>query len=318
VKPRRWLLLLAAGRALAAEAPPASIVRLELQPEEREERPYAIPCQPADTVEVDLPGPLEEWAGRGFTPDPERFAGDFAIEAARGRPRLFVTPVVSGARRILHVVLAPVRGRQRSLTLEFLPAPAGLAWTKVVLADPAPAAAAAVRLLPTPPPAHYRAPSPESELGLLRTLRLFAAATAEQAAALAAANPALVLGVQDGRARPFDGFTLTPRFALRDATTGALGLGVSVANLTDRRLLFDPARWVVRAGDRVYPVATLDFAQEVEPGATVPAFLVLAHGPAGEPLRLLPDQPFEPSAALLGTASARPVQRLALAGWDLP
>jgi hypothetical protein len=302
----------------AGEAPPASIVRIDLGPEAGEARPYAIPCQPSDTVEVDLPAPLEEWAGRGFTPDPERFAGDFAIEASRGRPRLFVTPVAAGAHRILHVVLGELRGPGRSLTLEFLPAPSGLAWTKVTFVAPAAAASSPLRLLPTPPQPSLRQPSAESELGLLRTLRLFANATAGEAAAWAAANPTLQFWAQDGGPRHFGDFNLTLRFALRDTTTGALGLGLSVENTSARRLLFDPASWIVRAGDHVYPAATVDFSHELEAGASAPAFLVIAHGPDGEAMRLLPDQTLETSVAILGEASPRPVQRLALPGLDLP
>jgi len=299
-----------------ADSIPATIVHLALGPEDDERRPYAIPCEPADTVEVDLPRPLAEWAGRGFTPDPERFAGDFVIEAARGQSRLFVTAVTTGARRVLHVVLAGPTGRDRSLALEFLPAPPGLAWTKVSFAEPAEPAAPVVTLSPHPPRRRSREPSADSELGLLRTLRLLAGQTDLGADAIAAANPGLQYARLDGRPRSFGDFTLSCRFAVRDATTDSLGVCVEVANPTGRRLLFDPASWVLRAGGRVYPVPTADFAGEVEPGTTVDAFLVVAHGPDGAPTRLRPNNPFEPSVVLLGSANPRPVLRSALAGME--
>jgi len=298
------------------EASPASIVHVALGPEDEERRPYVVPCEPADTVEVDLPRPLAEWAGRGFTPDPERFAGDFVIEAARGQSRLFVTPVTAGAHRVLHVVLAVPGARDRSLALEFLPAPSGLGWTKVAFAEAAEPAAPVVTLSPQSPGRPRREPSVDSELGLLRTLRLLAGQTDVGAAAIAAANPALQFARLAGPPRSFGDFTLSCRFAVRDATTDSLGVCVEVANPTSRRLLFDPASWVLRVGDRVYPVPTVDFAGEVEPGATAAAFLVVARGPDGTPTRLRPNNPFAPSVVLLGTANPRPVLRSALAGME--
>jgi hypothetical protein len=313
-----FLATLAGGAP--ADRPPASIVRVALGPEAEERRPLAVPTEPENTVELDFPAPLEDWAGRGFTPDPERFAGDFVIEAARGNPRCFVTPVTAGAHRVLHVVLAAAAGPARSVAVEFMPAPAGLAWTKVVFELPRPAAPAAptVTLSAHPPRARLREPSANSELGLLRTLRLLLDAPAEGAAAVVAANPALELAILDGTPRSFGDFTLTPRYALRDATTGSLGLCASVANQTARRLLFDPKGWVLRAGDRVYPVGTVDFPGLLEPAATAAVFLVLAHGPNGESIRLLPSNLWEVGAVLADSADARPVRRLPLDGLDRP
>lgn len=316
-----WVLPLLAviAPAPAPDSAPASIVRIVLGPEAEEVRPVDVPTEPENTVELDLPGPLVDWAGRGFTPDPERFAGDFVIEAARGSPRCFVTPVTTGAHRVLHVVVSGPDGPGRSIAVEFVPAPAGLAWTKVAFDLPPPAAAfPPVILTPRPPRARLREASPDSELGLLRTLRLLLNVPAAGAGAVAAANPNLELAPLDGRPRSFGDFTLTPRFALRDATTGSIGLCASVANQTARRLLFDPAGWVVRAGDRVYPVGTVDFPAALEPAASAAAFLVVAAGPNGEPTRLRPANPWEISATLQDSAGARPVRRTPIEGLDSP
>lgn len=322
---RASLLLVAALAARAAGpvadlVPPSSIVAITLPAEADERRPLAFPTEPGDTLEVEFPWPLEDWAGRGFTPDPERFAGDFVIEAARGKPRIFVTPVAADAHRVLHVVLAQPGGRTRAIPMEFIPAPAGLAWRKVVLsaaaapADPGPAAALSARR----PVARLRDPSPESEIGLLDTLRLMLNSTAAGARDIAAANPSLALASLDGPPRSFGDFTIRARFAVRDSTTDTLGLCASVANQTARRLLFDPLSWVVRAGDRVYPVRTAEFANELEPWATGAALLVLARGPGGEATRLLPDNDFKISVLLIGSVNPRPVDRLPLDGFAPP
>jgi hypothetical protein len=293
-------------------------VRIALAIEEDERRPVEVPTEPENTVEVDFPWPLEDWAGRGFTPDAEKFAGDFVIEAARGRTRIFVTPVAAGAHRVLHVVLAGPDGSTRGVPIEFMPAPAGLAWRKVVFTG---AKADAVQQPPVSLYAHaprtlLREPSPESELGLIRTLRLMLNTTVQGAAEFASANPALSLKVLDEAPRSFGDFTIENRFALRDSTTDTLGLCASVANQTASRLLFDPGSWVVRAGDRAYPVRTVDFAGELEPGTTGAVFLVLGRGPGGEPTLLLPDNKFEISVILSGKMNPRPVRRMALEGFD--
>ncbi len=209
-----------------APAGTPSIVHLRLPSESDERQAIAVPTEPANSVEIDFPWPLEDWAGRGFTPDPDKFAGDFVVEAHRGSPRLFVTPVAADAHRVLDVVLAPPGGASRGVTLEFLPAPAGLAWRKLILEN-APAGtdrSPAVTLSRTRPATRLRASCADSELGLIRTMRLMLDAGADGARAVAEANPALELSEFPEEPRSFGDFSITNRFAVRDATTGALGL----------------------------------------------------------------------------------------------
>ncbi len=313
-----WPLLALAAPGGPEAAAPASIVRIALPDEEDERLPLALPTEPENTLEIDLPWPVSDWAGRGFTPDPEKYAGDFVVEAARGSPRIFVTPLAAQAHRVLHVVLARPGGGTRSLPIEFIPAPPGLAWRKVIVGarEGATATAPSVALSARAPGTRLREPGPDSEIGLLRTLRLMLNMSADGARAVAAANPALGLATFAGVPRSFGSFTVACRLAVRDSTTDTLGLCASVSNQTGRRLLFDPGSWRVRVGDRVYPVNTVDFAGELEPGASAAALLVLARGPDGEPTRLLPGNDFLVSVRLSGTANPRPVRRLNLEGFD--
>jgi hypothetical protein len=310
--------LVSAGRSGDAGTP-ASIVALALAPEADERRPVEVPTEPENTTEIDFPWPVDDWAGRGFTPDAERFAGDFVIEAVRGRARIFVTPVAAGAHRVLHVVLSGPGGATRSVALEFIPAPAGLAWRKVVLVAGSPAPPPprpSVALVRKAPESRLREASAESELGLMRTMRLLLNTTSEGAADIAAANPALALKALDGTPRSFGDFSISNRFAVRDATTGTLGLCVSVSNGTARRLLFDPVSWVIRCGARAYPVGTVDFADELEAGASAPAILILARGPDGEPTRLAPDNDFRASVIETDSLNPRPVRLVPIEGLD--
>ncbi len=306
-----------AAAGSAATPPPESIVRMALPAEADEHRPVVVPTEADNSVEIDFPWPVDDWAGRGFTPDCDKFAGDFVIEATRGEPRIFVTPVSALAHRVLHVVLAPPDGPTRSVPVEFIPAPPALAWRKVIFSPGGPAAAPhpPVTLSAQPPGTGFRESSPESEIGLIRTLRLLLNASADGARDIAAANPSLALSSFEDPPRSFGDFTITNRFALRDSTTDALGLCASVENQTARRLLFDPGSWVVRVGDRVYPVRTADFPNELEPGGAAAAFLVLARGPDSEPTRLLSSNDFQISVLLAGSVNPRPVKRLELEGF---
>jgi len=343
---RTLLLLVAAiggwpapsrGGAPENAAPPPSLVRLEL-PEEADQRyPIGIPTDPAQSVELAFPWPLIDWAGRGFTPDPETYAGDFLVDARRGSPRLFVTPLVQGGRRVLHVVLGPPGTAPRTVLLEFLPAPPESAWSKVTFvaaasarpraaaadsgdrgAPPEDAAAANVRspvirtLRPAPSP--DRTPTPEVQLGLIRTMRLVRTLPLERARALVAADPALEWDDRQRAPRSFGPFVLRLAFALRDRTTDCLGLCVDVRNATRRRLIFDAESWVVRAGERVYPLRTADFANEIEPEAAAVAWLVLGRAQDGSPTRLLPATDFQVSVKLTATVNPHPVLRFPLAG----
>ncbi len=317
----RALALLALPVALAGvralgDGDVQGIVRVPLPPEQEEHRTVSVPTEPENTVELDFPWPVLEWAGRGFTPDPEKYAGDFVVEAPKGTARVFVTPVSPGAHRVLDLVFELPGGGTRGIPVEFVPAPAGLAWRKAVFFDAAPKPDAAPRftLRGEAPQALYRAPSPESLLGLVTTMRLMLNTTAAGARALASVNPAL--GLSELRTAPesFGDFVLTQRFAVRDATTDSLGICVGVENATARRLVFDPSGWTLRAGDRVYPVTTVDFPGELGPGADAAAILVIGRAPDGLPTRLLPENTFRISARLLASANPRPVLGIGLPG----
>ena len=43
---------------------------------------------------MDFPFPIDDWAGRGFTPDPERFAGDLVVDAVRDQQAALRNPPV--------------------------------------------------------------------------------------------------------------------------------------------------------------------------------------------------------------------------------
>jgi hypothetical protein len=256
-------------------------------------------------------------AASAAAPQPETIV-TLPITASRGSRRLFVTPSGREARRVLHVVLAVPGGGERGVTLQFMPAPPSLAWRKLILTSGEGPGEPKVALVPERPAPQLREPSPESELGLLRTLRLMANADLPSAEAIASANPSLELARLEQPPVSFGDYRVTNRFAVRDGTTGSLALCASVENTSSSRLLFDQAGWVLRVGDRVYPVGTLDFPGELEPGAAAAMLLVIARGPDGRTTRLMPGNPFRLSGVVLARANPRPVVRMPLGDGAVP
>ena len=145
-----------------------TIVHIGLQPESEQRFPIIVPTEPEITLELEFPWPLEDWIGRGFTPEPGKYAGDFIVDATRGSTRLFVAPIVPQAHRVLHVILSPVSGATLSVPIELIPAPRGLAWRKIVFSacKPLPDAGqsgsagrrSALRRQPLPPPVSQNPP----------------------------------------------------------------------------------------------------------------------------------------------------------------
>jgi hypothetical protein len=131
----------------------------------------------------------------------------------------------------------------------------------------------------------------------------------EEASALVESRPALQWDDQGRPPRSFGPFTLRVASALSDRTTNCLGLCVEVRNATARRLIFDATSWVIRSGDRIYPVRTADFANEIEPESVQTAWLVLTRSPDRNPAQLLREEDLRVSVRLSAAVNPRPILR---------
>ncbi len=304
---RSLLFALAAALRLAAAPDLPTVVVCPLPSEATARAAFIVPTSSDWALEINFPYPVADWAGRGFTPDPERYAGDFMIDATRGATRLYVTALAPNAHRVLHVALDAGGDRPQTVPLELVPTAAGQALRKLTfVADPPPAAkdptlprAASIR------PAH--AASPRSEVALLRLARLLEALPLGEAERLSRASPALQFRPLQQAPADLGDFTIRPRFVVSDAVTGTAAVVAEVASARTERLLIDPRSWLVRSGDLVVPVATVDPAGVIEPGACLSVVLILAPGPDGGVLPLAPGQPLSVTAVLGDRSSARPV-----------
>jgi hypothetical protein len=290
--------------------------------------PFTVTCSPFDSVLIQLPYPATGWSGRGFMPegkggDDSRVpvAADFSIYPGNviGYRQITVTALVDKSARTLHIFMEG----GRVLTLECaITMDRELAFRGVSFVDEQAGAkrveqairvererAVAVERAEDAPVSRYQEPNPQMQTGLVRFMRAIAGMEAERAESMIKANPAIqFVRFNEAAVRTdFGAFEVIQRFAVRDAVTDMLGLMVVVRSKSIMRLEFDPAGWILRAGDRVYPFNTADFAGTVEPGATVPAFLVLARDQQGGHTRLMPDSPFQVSARLLKSVNPKPL-----------
>jgi hypothetical protein len=258
-----WLFL-----PCAALAVPASIVSISLPEAIAQAHPVILLANPNDTLEVEFPWSLADWAGRGFTTDPDRFAGDFAIAASRGSGRLFLTPLSEKAHRTLHCVLAPPGGPTLSIALEILCAPPALSWHKVIFLAPQRQIDTGERLSGGTKAVARRA-DPIEVLGTLRAL--YAEGTGERPTSRTRGG----LGYRDLGAVPVDygSFVVRPLFAVAGREGSTWGLCCLIESKSPRRILFDPLSWVVRSGTQVTRLTTCDFDPELNPGQASVAFI---------------------------------------------
>jgi hypothetical protein len=347
------VLLVGAARVSAAQASQPESQQQEVQVTSQtiwrlplptsQTTPLVIPTWPDDTTYIELPEVVQDWFGRGFALEPRSQAGDFHLRVEIGGKRVGLVPLVAGARRTLHLVMAD----GRFLTLDLAPAAERrFAWRAIVFEDKArivaavEAAAAKERERlnrpvaigigggdgwtseglareTAPPESLYQRASARTMDGMLALLRASVGLSAERVALFSRANPSLHIVTHPGTPASFGAFDLSVRTAIRDDITDTLGLVVSVTNLErNHTLLFDPAAWTIRVGERVYrfdaPGALVAFPGALDPGESDLAFLILARAPDGHPHRLMPDNDFRVTARLVDRRPTVPV-----AGYDL-
>lgn len=306
-------LMLAVAAALSGS--PETVISRDISGDPSQGQPIAVPLDTENTLLVELPGPLQEWAGRGFTSDPGRFAGDIVIEAQRGSSRLFLTPLKSDARRILHAVFETGDGGTRSLVLELLAAPPGVGWHKLVLTQRTASSARLREVSPAPLPSAFREASADSALGLLHALRMLRATGQGSGKALERAEPRFEIDERTYPASTAPEFSLEPVLRVQLKPTGETGLCVRVRNRSTRRILIDPLRWSARAASSTWPASTVDFSGLVEPLGCEEAYLVL---PPVDGRVLAPTDELSIAANLSASYCARPVASVVLPGWDIP
>ncbi|WP_415907049.1 hypothetical protein [Oleiharenicola sp. Vm1] len=313
------LALCAVGASVRAdEEQPLTVVRFALDAERT--RPYIILTNPVDATAVEVPYPIEDWAGRAFTTDPEKIAGDFFLRLRRGERTFFISPIVDGARRTLHIVM-----RGRTYPIEVAPAGALYAFRKVTFFDPAEEARqateaavaaqrettkarnATVQRLASPPRRDFTPATDEMQLGLIRFMQMLSNLPEKQAESAVAANAALAWARRDtDPSVETDRFRIRPYFVVRNNAMSALGVAVSIENKTQRRLTFLPDSFILRSGDEVLPATAADFNPIVEPGEKNIAFFVIARKPDGQRVLLEPSTPMRLSIALVRDVNPNP------------
>jgi hypothetical protein len=332
------LCLLACGSAAAAPAeqpaavaPPAALDRniYTVAYPQDQKTPFLVPCSAEESVLIVVPFRITGWAGRGFVPQGQgpagggadsaaAIAGDFEIIPGllNGYKQFAISALVNHSDRTLHIMMEG----DRVLTLEFYIVPGEeQAFRRVKFVDAVAAAtavdglvqnehsrAATIKRSDEAPESRYTEPTPASQEGLRTFARALLAMTESRAKEMIAANPA-IQAERLSKSEPFGDFTILQRYAIRDDVTDTLAVVVALRNDTKMQLSFDPRSWIIRAGDRVYPVPTTDFAGALEPDKTALVVLELARDQAGMPTRLLPSSPLRISVQEAGKASTKPV-----------
>ncbi|WP_404424668.1 hypothetical protein [Nibricoccus sp. IMCC34717] len=261
-----------------------------------------VPTHPALALLVEFPGPITDYAGRGFTEDVGASAGDFLLRWGASDSYLVVAPLTEGARATLHVMMGG-----RSYPLELFPAGRDQAWAKVVFRDgpPAPtgsspqanpASPTARRLRAMPKPEHPPAADPATWLSSLELLRSLRRVSAAQREAILRADPELSFNGA-GFTQELGSCELRCEAILRDNRLDVLVFAVAVHNPTLRRLTFATGTLLVRCGERLYPVVASDWPTELRAGETAEVLLAIAGDGLGGRNRLAVQNTFRISLA---------------------
>lgn len=319
------VLMTVFGSVLFGDEPKADTNMFRVPLPTEQATPFTVPCSPEDSVLIVLPYAVTGWSGRGFSPQGVAnteanagTAGDFTVFPGdlRGYKQFTISALVDRSSRTMHIFMEG----GKILSIECVVAPSrdmafrGVTFidtnaTKQAVAEAVEVArdrANTIERSEEPPVSRYQEPSPESQVGLKNFMKALLAMNEERAAKMVGANPALQL-VRLRDVTDSGDYKITMRFALRDEITDTLGLCVTVKNETHGRLIFDNASWILRSGDRVYPVPTAEFVGELEPGASAAAFLVLARDAHGAPTRILPDGNYRVGLDLKGKVNTKPV-----------
>ena len=258
------------------------------------------------STELDFPWPVVDWRGRGFTPDPGRFSGDFMIDLEPGSRHFTVSALTAAAHRVLHVELAPTDGPSLTYPIEFVPEPSDIAPRRVTftaLEEPGRPSTAPDTSRPA-----RGAVQPGAEEALLNLMRALKGLSPEAVARLIAPFPGLAFTSLSQPALVLPEFSVTPRYALTDCARNLTGLAVSLTNTTGKRILVDPLSWSLGSPAQVIRPLAVDTLGWTEPHEDACLCLVVA--PA---LRAPADSPLLISAQVGARASAKPV-----AANDLP
>jgi hypothetical protein len=289
-----WFVL-GLGGLLCAENP---VVALPLD----SNQVMRVPTHPALALLVEFPGPISDYAGRGFTEDAGAAAGEFLLRWGANDSYLVVAPLVEGARATLHVMMGG-----HSYPLELFPAGREQAWAKVVFREgplmktsPGGASTKALpmaRRLRTPP-TETRGPAtdPATWLSMLELLRSLRRLSDGQREAILRADTELTFdGI--GFSQTLGSCELRCEAVMRDNRLDVLVFAVSVRNPTLRRVSFSAGTLIVRCGERLYPVVASDWPPELRAGETAEIVLAIAGDGLGGRNRLAVQNPFRISLA---------------------
>jgi len=154
--------------------------------------------------------------------------------------------------------------------------------------------------------------TPEAEEGLLDFVRLLGALPRMRAEETATQNPVyetVFLEPAANTSKFGDTHAIRTFCVCRDTTSGALGLGVVVENLTNEKLTFDPQSWKLRVGHgAIYDATASRGGIEVGPKETVLVQFTIARDAQGRPLQVAVSSMFTPSVRLTGRSPAKPIQ----------
>ena len=253
------------------------------------------------STEIDLPYPVIDWRGRGFTPDPDHVAGDFMLDLDPGSQHFTISALGPSAHRVLHVELLAPDGKHLTYPIEFVPEAAETAPRRVTFVgwEPTP------DVLPTGTPAAGPAlpTSPRSIEALMGLMASLKALTPLEAGPVVATSPNLAYHVLHQAPCMLPEISILPVSAITDVSRGLTGLFVWLKNTGAKSILMDPLSWTITLPTGTVRVLAVDYTAWTKPGDEALVCLVVA-----PPLPLAAARALLVSAQVRDHRSQRPVE----------
>ena len=252
-------------------------------------KPLFCPIGASATLTIQFPAPLESVVGMGFVSDTEQKKGDYSLYYEEGRTFLSIAPRNENAPpRNLNIIF----GGKTYVLVPFITNNPAAAWMSLVLSqvEHTPevieskaklSTANLVKKRSVPLLSTIKDPSPAQLLGLIDSLKLLSTVEGAEQERIITLMKHLEVAVELNQQSHFGTHIIAIDKVVRHKNIDALGLEISLQNLSDKPLYISPESFSVRVGEQLFQQSMSDAPTTLAGHETQKAYLVICGNGVG-------------------------------------